>query len=216
MSEFDKEAEREKLRKKFEEEKKDREATQRMSDLLLRGATMTNAHCNTCGDPIFRHDGQEFCPTCQREVDTGASAGGDGADVGDGSTGSAVEGAESEADTLDAASADEAASGAATPNAAKTDETTSNDHESAPTAGLDGAASAPTVDSQTTETGSGRVAGTGRSAIDNGELVRANAALGETIEQLAIRAREADDPRQAREWLAAAREAAEALRALSS
>ena len=64
MSDFDKEAEREKLRKKYEKDKQDREATQRMSDLLLKGATMTNSHCNTCGDPLFRQQGTTFCPSC--------------------------------------------------------------------------------------------------------------------------------------------------------
>ncbi|AQL42783.1 hypothetical protein BV210_08690 [Halorientalis sp. IM1011] len=68
MSDFDKEAEREKLREKYGRDEDDREATERMSDLLLKGATMTNAHCGTCGDPIFRYEGQEFCPTCQQVV----------------------------------------------------------------------------------------------------------------------------------------------------
>ncbi|WP_436931780.1 Sjogren's syndrome/scleroderma autoantigen 1 family protein [Halosimplex halobium] len=68
MSDFDKEAERERLREKYEQDKQKREASERMSDLLLKGATMTNAHCNDCGDPIFRYDGDEFCPTCQRVV----------------------------------------------------------------------------------------------------------------------------------------------------
>lgn len=63
MSEFDKEAEREKLRERFGEESQD-ETTERMSELLLRGATMTNTHCDTCGNPLFRKDGQEFCPEC--------------------------------------------------------------------------------------------------------------------------------------------------------
>lgn len=66
--EFDREAEREKLRKKYERDKEKREVTERMSDLLLKGATMTNKHCGTCGSPIFRHDGQAFCPTCQEPV----------------------------------------------------------------------------------------------------------------------------------------------------
>jgi uncharacterized Zn finger protein (UPF0148 family) len=65
MSGFDEEAERERLREKYEQDQGKRAATQRMSELLLKGATMTNAHCDACGDPIFRHDGQEFCPTCQ-------------------------------------------------------------------------------------------------------------------------------------------------------
>jgi len=68
MSDFDKEAEREKLREKYGEEAEKRKATEQMSELLLKGATMTNAHCTDCGDPIFRYDGQEFCPTCQKPV----------------------------------------------------------------------------------------------------------------------------------------------------
>jgi len=68
MSDFDKEAEREKLREKYGEEDEKRKATEQMSELLLKGATMTNAHCTDCGDPIFRYDGQEFCPTCQKPV----------------------------------------------------------------------------------------------------------------------------------------------------
>jgi len=66
---FDKEAEREKLREKYERDQQKREATEQMSELLLQGATMTNAHCSECGDPIFRYDGQEFCPTCEKPVD---------------------------------------------------------------------------------------------------------------------------------------------------
>jgi uncharacterized Zn finger protein (UPF0148 family) len=77
--EFDKEAEREKLRKKFERDEKKREHTQHMSELLLKGATMTNSHCDACGDPIFRHNGQEFCPTCSREG-TGNAASANAAD----------------------------------------------------------------------------------------------------------------------------------------
>lgn len=74
MSEFDKEAEREKLRRKYEEDKADREVTQQMSELLLQGATMTNQHCNNCGSPIFRYDGQSFCPTCQGSANSEAAA----------------------------------------------------------------------------------------------------------------------------------------------
>ncbi|MEF8827680.1 MAG: Sjogren's syndrome/scleroderma autoantigen 1 family protein [Halolamina sp.] len=62
--EFDKEAEREKLREKFADDEEKRSATQRMSELLLQGATMTNKHCDNCGDPLFRDNGQTFCPTC--------------------------------------------------------------------------------------------------------------------------------------------------------
>ncbi|ELY59140.1 hypothetical protein C491_07361 [Natronococcus amylolyticus DSM 10524] len=69
MSDFDKEAEREKLREKYERDKAERKATQRMSDLLLKGATMTNSHCGTCGDPLFQQDGTTFCPSCHGNPD---------------------------------------------------------------------------------------------------------------------------------------------------
>ena len=77
MSDFDREAERERLREKYEQDKKERAATERMSELLLQGATMTNAHCSECGDPIFRYDGQEFCATCERPVDRENESGAD-------------------------------------------------------------------------------------------------------------------------------------------
>ena len=68
MSDFDREAEREKLREKYERDKQKREASERMSELLLQGATMTNRHCPECRSPVFRYDGREFCPTCEKEV----------------------------------------------------------------------------------------------------------------------------------------------------
>ena len=66
--EFDREAEREKLREKYEQDQAKREASERMSELLLQGATMTNRHCPECHSPVFSYEGTEFCPTCQREV----------------------------------------------------------------------------------------------------------------------------------------------------
>jgi len=81
MSDFDEEAERERLRERFEEDETEREATERMSELLLQGATMTNAHCSECGDPVFRYEGQEFCATCERPIERG-DAGGDVDDAG--------------------------------------------------------------------------------------------------------------------------------------
>ena len=75
MSEFDKEAEREKLRKQFEHEEERRQTTQEMSELLLKGATMLNIHCADCASPIFRHEGEEFCPTCHRSVEEIQTAG---------------------------------------------------------------------------------------------------------------------------------------------
>jgi len=94
---FDKEAEREKLREKFADDEEERAHTQRMSELLLQGATMTNRHCDDCGDPIFRKDGQEFCPTCHTvdaadAADAGSTAAGQSATSGaDGESSSAVD-----------------------------------------------------------------------------------------------------------------------------
>ncbi len=68
MSEFDPEKERERLREQYERDKKKREASEKMSELLLQGATMTNAHCSDCNNPIFRYDGQEFCANCEKAV----------------------------------------------------------------------------------------------------------------------------------------------------
>jgi uncharacterized Zn finger protein (UPF0148 family) len=70
MSDFDKEAEREKLREQFERDRERREQSERMSELLLKGATMTNKH-HDCGSPIFRWEGEEFCPTCESPVGAG-------------------------------------------------------------------------------------------------------------------------------------------------
>jgi len=83
---FDREAEREKLREKYERDKAKREASERMSELLLQGATMTNRHCPECHSPVFSYEGTAFCPTCQREVtEDGELAGeaGAGAESGD-------------------------------------------------------------------------------------------------------------------------------------
>ena len=79
---FDREAEREKLRRQLEAEEEGRKATQQMSELLLKGATMTNKHCDQCGDPIFRYQGQEFCPTCQQTVSSGSAEAGEPGDDG--------------------------------------------------------------------------------------------------------------------------------------
>ncbi len=69
MSEFDKEKEREKLREQLAADEEARKDTQEMSELLLRGATMLNIHCNECASPIFRYEGEEFCPSCERTVE---------------------------------------------------------------------------------------------------------------------------------------------------
>lgn len=103
MSDFDEEAERERLREQYERDEQKREATERMSELLLKGATMTNAHCETCGDPIFRYEGQLFCPTCEEAVaedGTKLHEGDTEADA-DGASESATEDDESNGDPAD-------------------------------------------------------------------------------------------------------------------
>jgi uncharacterized Zn finger protein (UPF0148 family) len=65
---FDRQAEREKLREKYERDQAKREASERMSELLLQGATMTNRHCPECQSPVFTYEGTAFCPTCEREI----------------------------------------------------------------------------------------------------------------------------------------------------
>jgi uncharacterized Zn finger protein (UPF0148 family) len=105
-SEFDKEAEREKLREKYGDDDENRENTRRMSELLLQGATMTGKHCDNCGDPIFRYDGREFCPTCQHEAQQAQSANADANQSGEAAARSPqTDGAADAADTAKTADA---------------------------------------------------------------------------------------------------------------
>jgi uncharacterized Zn finger protein (UPF0148 family) len=194
MSGFDEEAERERLREKYEQDQEKRAATQRMSELLLKGATMTNSHCDACGDPLFRHDGRTFCPTCQA---AGGDAAGDPQAAG--------------ADDADVESTPDAGTTGASDSSATTDAT--RDDTDAPSAtdrvpdpGADDSAPEP-------RTQSPRPAPSG---IDSASapLDDARASLSRTLVRYARAAEETDDPRRATERLAAAREAAEALAAL--
>ena len=206
MSEgFDKEAEREKLREKYGEE--DREATRQMSELLLKGATMTNRHCDSCGDPVFRYDGQEFCPTCQ-----GADGAGTGTDAGAGGETAA----ESDAATDDGSPRSTTDSG--TPQPTTDGESAAPARSEArgePTRWETRGQSAPAGRTPTerpatpapTEGGSG-----GEREGERGRDPRAS--LERTLTRFARAAEASEDPRAAREHLAAAREAAEALAAL--
>jgi len=269
MSDFDKEAEREKLREKFEQEEDNRAATEQMSELLLKGATMTNAHCSECGDPIFRYDGQEFCPTCQKPVARDTQENGtDASDAGD------EEGQADDSDQIEVADpsnearvqfgdADEATAGS-TPDA--TDEPAQQEATAAQADSV--SQSPPETESEATpstnepaappEAGGARstrqsdrselapqTAGTGTSsepdprtpneqasgtATQNppvsarqtapsdsspddiaANLDAASALLAETVHRFAERAAATENPREAREHLQAAREAAEAL-----
>jgi uncharacterized Zn finger protein (UPF0148 family) len=228
MSDFDKEAEREKLRQQYENEKEERKSTQRMSELLLQGATMTGKHCDNCGDPIFRMNGNEFCPTCQG---AGASA---------------------EAAEADASPTEQSGNEAVT-EAETAGETTDIPIESGQETGTDGRAEA----TGTEQAGSGQTGETARVRSPNppqdaprrsrrtppsqtedanrservqqpetratggmphgertGDLSAARASLVRKLTTLAREAEETNDVGHSRELLAATREAAEALAAL--
>ena len=250
MSDFDKEAERERLREKYEREQEKRKSTEQMSELLLKGATMTNAHCNNCGDPIFRYDGEEFCPTCQQPVaPADEAAAEESADEAEAATAAAEEAGE----------ADAAESGA---DASTEDGDVSAEDQGSPAANADN----PTADAGAVADGqSARVDSNGAdtASVDAGsdtaaqhqsehpeptpspepatspaqapapepttspqipepsgdvadELGAARQSLTRTLLTQARQAERCDDPRRAKDHLAAAREAAEALSALSS
>jgi uncharacterized Zn finger protein (UPF0148 family) len=219
MSDFDKEAERERLREKYEQEESQRETTERMSELLLKGATMTNAHCGTCGDPVFRYEGQEFCPTCQ-EVVTGedGTATDEAEAVGDSA-------AETEP-TANGTSADEIAdqehveSGEA--GEAEQSETTAEPSDlperrerprvpdrdrtpSEPPRRPEPPARRESEDRQSAD----------QRANAGGDLSEARTSLRRSLVRFAHEAERTDDPRRATEYLEAAHEAAEALTSIS-
>ncbi|MFA9516254.1 Sjogren's syndrome/scleroderma autoantigen 1 family protein [Halopenitus sp. H-Gu1] len=240
-NDFDKEAEREKLREKYERDQEKREHTQHMSELLLKGATMTNSHCDTCGDPIFRHDGQEFCPTCAREdAATGAESAATGAEDG-----TPTQSAES-AGGSHTESADGSSNG---PTEAPTGATREPTQATGGPAGVTGeppramegssqatnpapaeADRSPTESAGPSPNASTEIAISGEDAGANGSEVRtgsdrpgstpsedlqaAHGSLTRTVRRFAEAAEQADDPHRAREHLEAVREAAEALSAL--
>jgi uncharacterized Zn finger protein (UPF0148 family) len=228
MSDFDREAEREKLREKYERDEQKREHSERMSELLLKGATMTNVHCDDCGDPIFRYDGQEFCPTCQREVGTGAppeaaDAPGQDPDIPDESgSDPTVDAADRAPDAgsdvvADGVVADAGAEPASTPEPSATagDERPDPDGTAEGAAGGSGRADAgrDAAAGQSARSGSPAEQRPG-SRPGDGDLAEARAALVRTLADAARRAEATTDPRTRRDPLAAAREAAEALSAL--
>ena len=185
---FDKEAEKEKLREQLRREEENRRSTEHMSELLLKGATMTNKHCDTCGDPLFRYEGQEFCPTCSQEGAAAQAASDDGA-----------------ADQV------EASSGSGEPTGG---ESTGIDRVDTGT-GIEVAESRST--GSTAPAGVLGTAAPSRPASDVPEDVSAaRASLVRKLNTLASQAEATDDLGRSRELLAAAREAAEALAAVDS
>ena len=196
---FDKEAEREKLRKKYEKDKQEREATEQMSELLLQGATMTNSHCSECGDPIFRYDGQEFCPTCEKPVDS-QPENGERADDETDQESIQVRSPSNEAQVkFGSAEEDDQ------PEQANTQQTEQSHHQQT-----------PDEHQQTPETPTSRDQAQETPANTTGEggLAAAEQSLVRTLARFSKQAEATEDPRKAKEQLEAAREAAEALAAL--
>ncbi|NHN41723.1 hypothetical protein G9C85_08775 [Halorubellus sp. JP-L1] len=217
MSDFDKEAERERLREKYEAEREDREATQHMSELLLKGATMTNSHCGRCGDPIFRYDGQEFCPSCNGDADAETDQRGTDQQTADQQTASRQStdqqedaGADAiEVQTEPTPSPDSDASTNAPAADAPTDPTSAAEPASATeltpaTPSSDARGDAPDRNADAVDRGHDPVATDG-DAVGNVEA---------TLERFAAAAARTDDPDRAREYLAVVRDATDTLDAL--
>jgi uncharacterized Zn finger protein (UPF0148 family) len=220
MGGFDEEAERERLREKYDQDREKREATQRMSELLLKGATMTNQHCEACGDPIFSHEGEEFCPTCDApgadaeagasETDAGETVSGEAAGAGAGAD--AATETDVPARTAPASSDADGRRGETAGVHPEPGPPPSSEWRDAPLGGegrtrdTTPAREAPPA---TRETGGDDRHGPGESPV-----AQARASLERTLLRYARAAEEADDPRRATEALAAAREAAETLAAL--
>ncbi len=215
MSDFDREAEREKLREKYERDKKKREASERMSELLLQGATMTNHHCPECHSPVFRYEGKQFCPTCEKEIrEDGESE----AEVGDeaAETDAAEAGNESVA-----AGAEPATEGndATAPDQGTSPDTADNERASATADAL-----APAEDRRPARVdpparSEGRTEREDRREAEyqpepGGEFRDAEASLKREIGSLTRKAEETRDVGRKRDLLAAAREAAETLQAI--
>ncbi|MHB9287440.1 Sjogren's syndrome/scleroderma autoantigen 1 family protein [Halobacteriales archaeon Cl-PHB] len=200
MSDFDKEAERERLREKYEREEQKREVTEKMSELLLQGATMTNAHCSDCGDPIFRYDGQEFCATCEKAVDR---------DTGEGDEADEAAANGQPDDQIEVTEpSDEArvqfGSGAQAEGPDETRESTAEP------------ADEPTP-TQTPPQPTGGTASRDVPSVDPdgvGDLEAAMASLTRTVSDLAHRAEAAEDLGSKRDLLEATEDAAEALEAV--
>ncbi|PSQ12400.1 hypothetical protein BRC93_02180 [Halobacteriales archaeon QS_5_70_15] len=207
MSDFDKEAEREKLREKFERDRQKREQSERMSELLLKGATMTNKH-HDCGSPIFRWEGEEFCPSC------GGPNGAGGTDTEAPGTGSGGGPAESVEATGEATPDQVDGAVDAASDAAEIDVTTEPAEEGGeatdPTPARSGGTTRSRPESGTAggpERGGGPAAGEGVAA--------ARASLERTLAAVAREAEETPttDLSRKRNLVAAARETAEALEA---
>jgi uncharacterized Zn finger protein (UPF0148 family) len=216
MSDFDEEAEREKLRKRFEAEEKDRETTERMSELLLQGATMTNSHCKNCHSPLFTYEDRTFCPTCQVEVDTEA-------DAGDAETTSENGAHPDRADTdrtgsptpievddpAEQPTGETVSESPATGGDQYSDEATRPRDSPEPDLPSANIPDRPAIDDRSP---SGRPSTAATNDMDH--LAEAQASLSHTLARLSATADRSDDLSRTREHLRATKEAADALAAL--
>ncbi len=212
--EFDKEAEREKLEEKYERDKQKRQATEQMSELLLQGATMTNAHCSECGDPIFRYEEQEFCPTCEKPVDRGSQSDDEDGSEDDDSIQVTTPSNDARVSFGQGKEGEQPAeNGQETPDQNVTEETPQQPRQPAnrqteppqqnPQATNQNQPAQPPANHQTNP----------QAGAEPG-VAAAREALVQTLTRFSQQAAAADDPTRAQEHLAAAREAAEALAAL--
>jgi uncharacterized Zn finger protein (UPF0148 family) len=236
MSDFDKEAEREKLREKYGEDD-DETDTRRMSELLLKGATMTNGHCEECNDPLFRHNGQTFCATCQANGQQSPTT-----QQGDTDQPEPAQQTDDTQQHTEAAQQTEPAQQqppAAQQHTADTQQPTNStqpaderppadasqptEQQSTPTqqstqtqspAADQPTAQQPTTQQPTTQQQPDATDTAPQHSPAAADLTTARQSLVGTITRFSQQAAKADDPRRAKELLAAAREAAETLRAL--
>ena len=228
MSEFDKEKERERLREQYERDRKKREATEQMSELLLQGATMTNAHCSECGDPIFRYDGREFCATCERPVERAADASEDGDEDEDDQLEVTTPSEDTRVvfgDESDQAAQQKAQTGtrqaeggegslSRRDTAGGADDPTTRATADRSTSRADDSTARATADRQSGRTSAGEPVERRDTYDSGGGLDAARNSLVRTLVAHADRAEAAGDPREARDHLQVAREAAETLDAL--
>ncbi|MFC7058509.1 Sjogren's syndrome/scleroderma autoantigen 1 family protein [Halovenus salina] len=231
MSEFDEEAERERLREKYERDQQKRETTEKMSELLLQGATMTNAHCSECNDPIFRYDGQEFCASCEKPVDRETSEDGQN---------SAIEVTEPSDEARVKFGGSSEQTDRSQPDNSQDEESVDRTHQQSSTSAQEASTSAQDTPRQPPSNGTTEQHTADQSARDapaehrttrnqqsqQPQRTRQQAHAGEsdvgavrdslvrTLQRFSERAEACEDPQRAREHLAAAREAAETLEAL--
>lgn len=220
MSDFDKEAEREKLRKKYADDEESRADTKRMSELLLKGATMTNQHCDACSDPLFRHNGQIFCPTCQANGQEPDAAQQSPASTAQSSPSPSAPTAETSPEHSQSETPPSAPSQPPSQPTSETSDTVTNGQSSASADAADPTPTDIAADSTPADIAAESPAGPSPTQPPNPSessaegLTAARQSLIGTVTRFSQRAAATDDPRRAKELLSAAREAAETLRAV--